>query len=683
MKLTIQNKLLLPISLVVALVMVCSGLYSSYKVEQQLTTTYDNALGVTSNVLLKMAAGTSANTKANLVAIAKDSRLIQFAREFSPDDADRVKNVRAINATLDTFNNLYALFPILNIAMPDGLVRAGTNKDAIDKINVGHRAYFQAAMKNETTISAPLMSMDIKDKALVGATPIKDENGNVLAVLYAIIPCKNIIDQTIAGIEIGDSGYAAIVDKTGLIVAHPNYKLVQEFDSKSTEWGKNVFQNKNGLLRYTSPEGIARIMSYRTDDASGWSVFAVLDESEISNVTGMLRNISLIVTVIGILLVCLVVFLIVRPIVKTLLIGVDFAQAVSKGDLNRPFDVQRTDELGTLAEALRTMVANLKVSIENAEQESKHAQEQSAKAEEATQAAKKASDEAETKSANLLRAADRLEEVANIVSSASDELSSQIEQSERGAATQAARVSETATAMEEMNSTVLAVAKNAGMASEVSAATRKKAEDGAQVVSKSVSSIRQVQQDSLALKNDMVTLDGHAQSISQIMGVISDIADQTNLLALNAAIEAARAGDAGRGFAVVADEVRKLAEKTMTSTIDVSRAIKAIQDSASQSMAQVDRAVKSIEEATEYANLSGTALTEIVTMVDDTADQVRAIATASEQQSASSEEINRSINEVNTIAGETSQAMGEAARAVSDLANQAQNLSRLIEDMKK
>ena len=132
-----------------------------------------------------------------------------------------------------------------------------------------------------------------------------------------------------------------------------------------------------------------------------------------------------------------------------------------------------------------------------------------------------------------------------------------------------------------------------------------------------------------------------------------DIADQTNLLALNAAIEAARAGEAGRGFAVVADEVRKLAEKTMSSTTDVGNAIAAIQQSAGQSIQQVEKAVGNISEATEYSNKSGEALKEIVGMVDQTADEVLAIAAASEQQSATSEEINRSVADVNHIAAST------------------------------
>lgn len=329
------------------------------------------------------------------------------------------------------------------------------------------------------------------------------------------------------------------------------------------------------------------------------------------------------------------------------------------------------------------MVAMLKTKIDEVRQQSEHAQQASVKAQEAMVKAQEAGADAQAKRDGMLKAAVRLEEVAGIVSAASTELASQIELSEQGAAEQAARVTETATAMEEMNSTVLEVARNAGAASEVSSSTRERAEQGAQAVQEVVSGIRDVQDASLALKSDMGKLAENAQAISRIMAVISDIADQTNLLALNAAIEAARAGEAGRGFAVVADEVRKLAEKTMASTTDVGNAIKAIQSSAAKSMEQVDLTVDNIGKVTEMAIHSGEALHEIVSMVDNAADQVRGIAAASEQQSASSEEINKSIAQVNSIAGEMASAMREAAQAVSDLAHQASVLSGLIDDMKR
>ena len=333
--------------------------------------------------------------------------------------------------------------------------------------------------------------------------------------------------------------------------------------------------------------------------------------------------------------------------------------------------------------AIVEMVNALKTNIENAQRESENAKEQSRKAQEAMQQAEAASREAQSKTEAMLVAADKLEQVGSVVSSASTELSAQIEQSDRGAAESAQRLSEAATAMNEMNATVQEVAKNAGSASNASAETKQKAEAGAQVVAKAVRSIDQVHQMSLELKDDMTRLNGHAQDITRIMGVISDIADQTNLLALNAAIEAARAGDAGRGFAVVADEVRKLAEKTMASTQDVGNAIKAIQESTAKSMTGVDQAVERIGEATELAGQSGAALEEIVATVEATGDQVNAIATASEEQSAASEEINQSIVQVNDMSRQTAEAMAEAAKAVSDLAAQAQGLTNLIQELKE
>ena len=333
--------------------------------------------------------------------------------------------------------------------------------------------------------------------------------------------------------------------------------------------------------------------------------------------------------------------------------------------------------------AIVKMVGALERNIKKAELESKNAQEATVKAEEAMKKAEAAGQEAKAKAEALLNVAGRLEEVGSVVSSASTQLSAQIEQSDRGAGEAAQRLSEAATAMNEMNATVQEVARNASAASAASADTKDKATAGAQVVERSLRRIESVHQVSLELKDDMTQLNEHAQDITRIMGVISDIADQTNLLALNAAIEAARAGDAGRGFAVVADEVRKLAEKTMASTNDVGNAIKAIQESTAKSTASVDNAVAQIEEATGLANESGRALEEIVTTAETTADQVNAIATASEEQSAASEEINHSILLCNDMSRQIADAMAEAAKAVSGLAREAQELSELIHEMKE
>jgi methyl-accepting chemotaxis protein len=360
-----------------------------------------------------------------------------------------------------------------------------------------------------------------------------------------------------------------------------------------------------------------------------------------------------------------------------------FAHRIEEGDYSVALDVKSNDEIGDLATSICNMVLALKSKIAEAEEKSLMANEESARAAQATMDAENARNDAErAKSEGMLQAAKQLDGVVGVITSASEELSAQIEQSSLGSEEQSHRVSETATAMEEMTATVLEVARNASQAAKTADKAKHKAEDGSQVVTQVVKGIGEVQSSALELKEDMTALGKQAVGIGQILNVISDIADQTNLLALNAAIEAARAGDAGRGFAVVADEVRKLAEKTMTATKEVGDAIRGIQDGARKNIANVEHAVSKIAAATGLAGKSGEVLSEIVYIVDLTTDQVRSIATASEQQSAASEEINRSIEDVNRISSETSDAMRQSALAVGELTQQTQVLKGLIHQMK-
>ena len=502
------------------------------------------------------------------------------------------------------------------------------------------------------------------------------------------------IAQEVAAIEVYTTGWAAIISEDGTIIADKQADLITKnhFDTGrvgQSDKLKTAMRKGEPFLEIYQYKGQESFFYYfpitLAQTKQTWYFVVSAPMTEVLAAATEISSMTLIISGIALVLSLLVMLVIVRSGVKPVGVLAGVAKEVAGGNLRVQIDTESFGgEMRDLATALKEMLVSLLENISKAEAMSSDAQAQTVKAEQAMREAEAAKLAAENaKREGMLAAAGQLESVVHIISTASEELAAQIEQSERGSADQAAKVGETATAMEEMNSTVLEVARSASSASEMAGRAKGKAEDGAKVVQAAVNGIRNVQTVSLALKEDMGKLSEQAQSISNIMGVISDIADQTNLLALNAAIEAARAGEAGRGFAVVADEVRKLAEKTMTSTTDVGNAIKSIQGSVRQSIEQVDRAVGLIDTATEQSNKSGEALGEIVGMVDQAADQVRAIATAGEQQSATSEEINRSIGDINSIATQTSQAMHEASKAVSDLAAQAHALSGLIEDMKR
>lgn len=283
----------------------------------------------------------------------------------------------------------------------------------------------------------------------------------------------------------------------------------------------------------------------------------------------------------------------------------------------------------------------------------------------------------------IVEAAREADSISEQLSAAAEQLSAQVEQSSKGAGVQRERTAETATAMEQMNVTVLEVARNASDAAANADKASEQAGEGERLVGQVVEAIAQVEARSSELKESMDALGRQTENIGAIMQVIEDIADQTNLLALNAAIEAARAGDAGRGFAVVADEVRKLAEKTMDATKQVGQAIADIQQGASRNVEATEVAREAVHSSTELANRSGGAMEDIRGLVEQSADQVRNIATAAEEQSATSEEINRATEEINIISTETATAMQESQRAIQDLSQLALQLKELIRRMQQ
>lgn len=166
----------------------------------------------------------------------------------------------------------------------------------------------------------------------------------------------------------------------------------------------------------------------------------------------------------------------------------------------------------------------------------------------------------------------------------------------------------------------------------------------------------------------MTRIDDSSRRISQIIGVIDEIAFQTNLLALNAGVEAARAGDAGRGFAVVASEVRALAQRTA----DAAKEIKGL---ISASAGEVKAGVSLVKE-------TGEALVEIETLVHKVTEHVASIATSSKEQATGLQEVNTAVNSMDQMTQQNAAMVEETTAASHTLAQESSELKSLVQRFK-
>jgi len=232
---------------------------------------------------------------------------------------------------------------------------------------------------------------------------------------------------------------------------------------------------------------------------------------------------------------------------------------------------------------------------------------------------------------------------ANEISQAADDLSRRTEQ-------QAASLEQTAAALEEITATVKMTAQNAKEATTIVTKAKAAAEEGGGVVKTAITAMGQIEQSS--------------KQITDIIGIIDEIAFQTNLLALNAGVEAARAGDAGKGFAVVASEVRALAQRS-------SQAAKEIKSLIQASGGHVASGVK-------YVGETGDSLRRIVEQVMQINALVSEMANAAQQQSTGIEEVNAAVTQMDQVTQQNAAMVEQSTAAARNLAVQTGELKEMV-----
>ncbi len=389
-----------------------------------------------------------------------------------------------------------------------------------------------------------------------------------------------------------------------------------------------LYEGEATSAALTEQEKIDKMVEFNTNEAKRTS------EQNASAARGAGRF-TFIFALLGMVLAIGLGIFISRIITAPLKQGVEFATAVAGGDLTHRLDMNRSDEIGKLAEALTGLVDELREVIS------------------------------------------KMTAASDTVSSAAVQLCASSEQMATGTEEVAAQAGTVATAGEEMAATSMEIARNCGKAAESSKKANDSAVTGASIVRETVSVMNRIAERVMNSAKTVESLGSRSDQIGEIVGTIEDIADQTNLLALNAAIEAARAGEQGRGFAVVADEVRALAERTTKATKEISQMIKTIQGETKDAVEVMEEGVKEVEKGTAEAAKSGDALQDILDQINAVTMQVSQMATAAEQQTATTNEISSNIQQITEVIQSTARGAEESACAANQLAKMAEELQNL------
>nr|MCU0911336.1 methyl-accepting chemotaxis protein [Paracoccaceae bacterium] len=244
---------------------------------------------------------------------------------------------------------------------------------------------------------------------------------------------------------------------------------------------------------------------------------------------------------------------------------------------------------------------------------------------------------------SLVGNAEEIRSRAEEISGSSDDLSKRTEN-------QAATLEETAAALDELTASVRSAADGAAEVESVVIEARAEAEQSGLVVREAVTAMSEIKRSS--------------DEITQIIGVIDDIAFQTNLLALNAGVEAARAGDAGRGFAVVASEVRALAQRSS--------------EAAKQIKTLIGGSAEQVESGVALVGRAGEALSSIVGRVANIAGLISSIAAGSREQSVGLSEINVGVTQLDQVTQQNAAMVEEVTAASLMLKQEAAALSQLV-----
>ncbi len=692
MKLSLRNKFLIPtVTLIIIGSVIITFIWylNSKKVienmaEMQLQQFTDSS----ANQIISWLKGIKQNVKSwseeiTVKTAVQDTLLGESARDAA---AERLSEIE----------KNYEIFESLILFDTKGISVVCNNTKLIGKLDVSDRVFFQESMKGKIFFSDILKSRATGNPITVISSPIRQYEDNIDGVFVVSINMNLFNRLFIEAIKIGNTGYAYMYNKEGVVVSHHDKENIMKMNIRESDFGQAMLKKEEGIISYTN-QGVKQKAAFKRIEGTDWYIAVVVNTEELlapAKTTGYINFLSSMPISV---LMWIVIFFIVRSVTKPIQEVVHFAKMISEGDLSAVIDIKNKDEVGEMANHLNAAANNLGNIVRNLS--------------DTTNTLSGASEELSLLSTHMALSSEKMNIQTNTVATASEQVAASVASVASATEESSTSVSNIAAMTEEMASTFTNMVKFAQQTSENVKKMAKSSDEISKGIHNSSSAVEEmtvslnevarhtrqasrISQNANSRTNEinekMNALVIASKQIGKVVGVIKDIADQTNMLALNATIEAAGAGEAGRGFAVVAAEVKELAKQSAEATDEIADQIDQIQKSTAgvvEAIGDINKIINEIATINEMIAASAdeqtSAANDISKTIAENAVEVKNVAENANESARLVEEIARATEETSKTAKGVAIHVDELARGIKEVAKASDEAAKGVKDISK
>ena len=659
MKISLKIKLMATFFILISLPMGILGYVSYTMAANSIQASVQQQLKEQTSDTSALIEKTIESVKHSLEIASLNSDIGKVAKNLNKDNMDTafeyIKNVQKNNE--DSMEVL-----IITDAYGKVVIDSQTKEPDID---LSDRDYMKKALSSgKETVSEVLTSRFTGNPAIFIVYPIKDGD-KIIGTLVGSIKFDSISSYA-SKIKVGQSGYAYMIDKNGLIVYHPDTsKILKEnaSDKANDEFKLIINEMKAGKTSeaFYTYNNVYKYTVFQPVD--NWVIAVTANYDEYMESAIDIRNDTIIIVIISIIIAMICAYLystlgIINPIKKL----EKLMRRAGEGDLTVKINIKSNDEIKELGNSFNDMIEHqdeIVKSVRNAAEQ-------------------------------LNAASEEMAASSEEISATTEEVSATINQVAEDAEKQNESIVDISEVLVQLSSLVQLAQNRAKATSSNAVNTMTVADLGREKVEETVKAMNIISAGSDETSKALESVNSLSVKVGGIITTINSIAEQTNLLALNAAIEAARAGEHGKGFSVVADEVRKLSEESNDKAKEIDILVNEMMKQIKNAVISMGSAKAEVDNGVAIVSETDKAFVNIINAIENITEHVNEILDITGDEVASSDRVVKLINEIATITESNSSnsenvslAAEEQSSAINNLTATAEETSAMAEELTK